>query len=137
MQRWKGEVRGQSTEYRVRRTGGGRERRLGWHAVPTLPEAERNGEPGSRILEGGRTDVAWRTDATQSRPYPMQGKGWLRCHRNLNGLTFGYHTAESDMYPKPAVRLAYDTTRGPPQGGLALFKCTINRAPTWFALRRT
>ncbi len=69
VQRWKGEVRGQRTEYGLRSAGGARVRQLGWHAVPTLPEAERNGEPGSRILEGGRTDVAWRTDATQSRPY--------------------------------------------------------------------
>ena len=33
--------------------------RQSWHAVPTLPEAV-------------RTCVDWRTDATQSRPYPRQ-----------------------------------------------------------------
>ena len=35
-----------------------RERQLGWHAVPTLPEAG-----------VGDSHVDWRTDATQSRPY--------------------------------------------------------------------
>ena len=97
VQKWKGEVRLQSTEYGLRREGrdvasprppwlGGqgealplpageaRERQLGWHAVPTLPEAERKGEPGSGILEGRRMDVTRRTDATQSRPYPRQSE---------------------------------------------------------------
>ena len=34
------QVRLQSTEYRLRSAGGARERQLGWHAVPTLPEAD-------------------------------------------------------------------------------------------------
>ena len=73
---WQDRLR--STEYGVRSAGGAHERQraptgsdtfrmpnevrphgaLGWYAVPTLPEAERNGEPGSGILEGRRTDVA-------------------------------------------------------------------------------
>ena len=56
-----GHDRLQSTEYRVRSAGGARERQLGWHAVPTLPEVV-------------RTDVDRRTDATQSRPYPRQSE---------------------------------------------------------------
>ena len=47
----------QSAEFGVQSAGGARERQLGWHAVPTLPDTI-------------RTDVDWRTDATQSRPYP-------------------------------------------------------------------
>jgi hypothetical protein len=37
-------------------------------------------------------------------------------------LTRSFNVVELAMYPKPAVGLAYDTTRGPPQGGLALFR---------------
>ena len=116
MQKWKGEVRLQSTEYGLRREGrdvasprppwlGGqgealplpageaRERQLGWHAVPTLPEAERKGEPGSGILEGRRMDVTRRTDATQSRPYPRQsgtgnrGAGYMQAARVVSELS--------------------------------------------------
>ena len=36
-------------------------------------------------------------------------------------LTGAFNVIESAMYPKPAVGLAYDTTRRPPQGGLASF----------------
>ena len=39
VQKWKGEVRGQSTDYGLRSAGGARERQLGWYVVPTLHEA--------------------------------------------------------------------------------------------------
>ena len=59
---------------------GARERRLGQHAVLTLPEAM-------------RTDVGRRTDATQSRPYPRQsekgnrGPGYWQAARAISGLS--------------------------------------------------
>ena len=73
--------------------GEARERQLGWHAVPTLPEAERKGEPGSGILEGRRMDVSRRTDATQSLPYPRQsetgnrGAGYMQAARVVSELS--------------------------------------------------
>ena len=55
-----------STDYRVEAStsgrdavaplpaGGARERQLGWHAVPTLPEAERKGDRGPGYLQAAR-----------------------------------------------------------------------------------
>ena len=74
--------------------------------VLSLPEAAR---------------LARSANPTRGSTTETLNKRQLGYHRMPDDLTRSFNVIEIAMYPKPAVGLAYDTTRGPPQGGLALF----------------